>query len=759
MKVSTWCCSALILAACSSPSLGLDGGPPRSEFSFQGDDVVPKPAVDAVEAKALVQRHLRAGETLDNSYVVHLDGIGQDVVIAVATTNDNSRTFAILDGDRELLVDALKTFEDERYQARFGKLTAALYRRQRGLAEDAVIHVDIRVDGDWINADSGKLGLARDPHATADEVSAYTRAHADAQRERVAAAKKEVQRFLADSKIVERKQYPGLPVIDVELPVALLRSEQLNTLRSVIEITAAGGAKPDSFFGFAAHQSLNEQAIYGAGGCAADGSNDCDGVALTVGIWEEGCDATSCGAIASQNSRIAQRMTGRYSYEVTPSSCSTDADCGSHTYGGDPAALFCRKIYTNSTTKYCVFDHPTWVVGALGMVGPYTYDDSDATPERNDNAPGVMFPSVGTYDLFYNVANIKSDDSALDSINWLIDTKPTVFINRSQGLGDPTAGAVADWAIRHNGFFFTMAAGNGGATGGSDECFNVHNGICVGANTYFSAYNAPSTHRIATYSSWMNYHAGRERPHLVAPGGFTSVLGLFLPSPAYDPTATMGMTTKRLDTTAEGTSFASPIVLSAVIKEFEYAGFFSVPGTSLGNKVGLLASTVDSNADGAIGLANTWSASGDAKDGAGQIDFSLMKQMMDGHQYNAASINDAGFTSCGTGCRQFTIGSATIPQGKKLRVALAWNSCSLTRTTAAFLNNDLDLWVTKTPACGSNIKSVAVDSEVEMVEASSCTIASGPATVGIQVRIANGGMLNACGTETTEPLAVAWSLR
>jgi hypothetical protein len=309
-----------------------------------------------------------------------------------------------------------------------------------------------------------------------------------------------------------------------------------------------------------------------------------------------------------------------------------------------------------------------------------------------------------------------------------------------------------EWAVRYDNIFFTQAGGD--TEDSMTTCTKLHNGLCVGWYQYLT-YNDLTSHRRAIGSSYLNDASGLERPHLLGPGMWQSTNGYEqLPYPPADiSNGTLGW----LDAQAGGSSFSAPAVLSAQIDILLYEGFFSEASIPEGNKAIVLAGTVDSNADGAIGKGNTWSGQpSDAQDGAGQIDFTYIKQILDNNQYFGANLVNASFVSCGTGCREYTVGSITIPTGKsKARVALVWNACSVSRTSTAFLNNDLDLLIQRSPLCGSPTSNDVV-SEIEMVEFSA-GLACGSGT--IKIRIKNGASLQSCGTDTTEPVAVAWSFR
>ena len=127
------------------------------------------------------------------------------------------------------------------------------------------------------------------------------------------------------------------------------------------------------------------------------------------------------------------------------------------------------------------------------------------------------------------------------------------------------------------------------------------------------------------------------------------------------------------------------------------------------------------------------------------------------------SLTDASFTSCGANCREYVVATtASRLPNQTLRVALVWNACQQDRTSAEFINNDLDLYLrdSQTGPSGSTLfiaQSTAVNSEVEMV-ARTCT-AQASCTAEIRVRMKNGAALSSCFGSGTEPIGVAWVLK
>ena len=127
-----------------------------------------------------------------------------------------------------------------------------------------------------------------------------------------------------------------------------------------------------------------------------------------------------------------------------------------------------------------------------------------------------------------------------------------------------------------------------------------------------------------------------------------------------------------------GTSFASPAIMGMGIQAHHYEGWFSNLAFPQVLKAVLLASTIDANADGQIAINSyVWPSSSptnDALDGAGQVDMSLVKQILDNNRYWKIDLTNSSFVSCGTGCREYTVGTtpAFLSTAASLRVGLAF---------------------------------------------------------------------------------------
>jgi len=147
----------------------------------------------------------------------------------------------------------------------------------------------------------------------------------------------------------------------------------------------------------------------------------------------------------------------------------------------------------------------------------------------------------------------------------------------------------------------------------------------------------------------------------------------------------------------------------------------------------------------------------DAEDGAGQINFIRLKEILDNNRYFFRDMADGDFVSCGTGCRKYIVATLTIPALTALRVALAYQSC--TQGATPQLNNDFDLALNcgnPLQACGGTSLSNTMTSELEMLERPGCSYSR---SCSIEIRIKGGAAVAACGSTTTERVGVAWSLR
>jgi hypothetical protein len=409
-----------------------------------------------------------------------------------------------------------------------------------------------------------------------------------------------------------------------------------------------------------------------------------------------------------------------------------------------------------------VEQHLTFEAASIGMAGSFSYPGTD-------HVPTSVSSSVGAFDVIYYVGN--TNDAT--GFNYLIDPSPsadTTYVNYSTSGMSTGLGNLVDWASRNDLTFTTLAVGNSPTS--INQCKNSWNALCVGAYGYEDA-TTVSDDRAMSYTEYLNNTTapspiGLERPHLLGPAAFSTTLtgvgdGLFMPDVQSSSNAMIGfgqdLLGGNIDNMITGTSYAAPALLGLGIQVHQYEGWFSYMAYPVAKKAVLMASAVDSNADGAVKDTTTWSGGSDGIDGAGHPNRTFMKQILDNNQYVYVSLSDASFVSCGTGCREYVAATVTAPSNKAIKVALAWNACTLDRNnTSTLINNNFDLAVKKPALCfGATVQSASANSEVEMVYDTCLVGYGGTGTYTIKVRISGGGTLNGCAGATSEPVAVAWS--
>jgi hypothetical protein len=707
---------------------------------------VPAPFAEG-DVIRLARLGLRPHERLATAQPRKLHGHGTSVVIGVALDDGDARAYAIAADGTEFPYATLRDTERALYAAQFGRMSVRLFEAQEGLDDADLVEVNILVSGDF--AEPELPPDQADGVVSIEAYQAWVAQERLEQRARIAAAKAPLLRFLDDHGAEIVRDYRALPMVHARVTAELLRSEELASRDEIVEIQPVevedGSAE---LLGYAGWKSMRDGAL-AAGGVNCS-SPKCDGGGLLVGLWEEdtGVNEMSQGAVALNNTRLGN--TARYYWE--PKSCTVDADC----LGG--------QMVKRCVGGVCVADHTTWVAASVGMTGTYKYDNtipcnvtpSDSTP----NAPSsVTFPSAGAWNASYAVAN----EQLVDGFDWLMDEHNVIYVNRSQSDLEHFKSAAVNWAARHHGVFFTQAGGND-APFGYTKCSQLWNGVCVGWYNY-ETYDDLSTHRRHQHSTYRNYDTGSyvlERPHLLAPGSHVTNVagGLHLPDLTNCATPKRMRSRDYADDPIRGSSLAAPMVLGAAMQAHQYAGWFSALALPQVNKAVLLASTVDANADGPVGMSTTWSQLGDAEDGAGQIDLQLVQQTIDNGRYQYKNLADTDFVSCGANCREYTMASVLVPAYTRVKVALVWHACQTTETSDAFVNNDLDLVVRRPGACFfTHRASVAVDSETEMVYDDCLAGYPGNGTYLIKIRIKDGATLNACNTNPYERAAIAWSIQ
>lgn len=753
---------AAAYAILSSASVACEQGDGLHAYPFTQSDRQPR-QLSQDEVRAAVLSHLRPRETVAFAQHIQASGHGHTVIQAILRDGDLSRAIVIDEDGNAQPTQDFWAHERERRVARFGKLEPDLFEHQAALSSFEVLDVDVFIR---VNAHEPHLPrISNDKLTPIEEFEQWSHEHALAQVARIAAAKTTVRELLDSHGAVILADPSGLPTITARVPVQLLRSAELNS-NNVMRVSMTSSRVPE-LLGYAGRAAMaSSPAAGGLSGGICGGP--CSGGGIDVGIWEGIETPPFMSGIARNNSRVSTGnvLTG---YMHCPKQCNTDADCPDLTFLDTSLRRRCRATTTNGP-KTCVQDHLTWVAASLGMYGSYAYTSTvPITSDPNPNVPaGTTFGSTGVWDADIRVGN----DSTTNGLSFLVtagpstppacqqpNAPPAVYVNRSQA-GTPAA---SNWVGRYYGTFLTSASGNRADM--SVECATLKNGLCVGMFDY-SVYSNQDSHLRTSNSSYINNQndVSLERPHLLGPGNHSgNGSGLHMPSIDVDP-ASSQMRHASYDggvpaAGISGTSFAAPAVLSAAIQAHQYEGWFSALAYPMVNKAILLAATRDANNDGAVGKTSTWAQNApnvDAEDGAGQINLAALKYILDNNSYFWADLKDSDFISCGTGCREYTVSTVTVPGYSSLRASLAWQACMIDESSLPTINNDLDLLV----SCGSPIFgcgaaiSDTVSSELEMVQ-KACTTQT---SCSIRIRIKNGAALQACGSTATERVGVAWRM-
>jgi hypothetical protein len=684
------------------------------------------------------------GEEVESVALVSMDGLSEELAEVVT----NKRGFYIRPDGDVVPSHLLPELERTAYQGRYGRLTPDLYDQVSDLGDQERVPVYILVSGDYLMPELSEV--EPDDAVSGDAFTEWVATQRALQAERITAAKEPVLGILGDdAEVGDSLDY--LPIIEADVPAATLRSIALNTSDAVVSVMPHD--TPAQLLGYAGHSSMKIPSLVGGTcGPAPQGppASSCGGAGLPVGIWERDENVLINSAVNTRNNRLNHGANGD-TYLRTPTSCNGDSECpDTHLFEGSSIITNKRKCIN----ARCVEEHVTYVAGSLGMVGTFDYA-SDSCPNTPDS-----FGNSGLWDVRYKVGN-DNGPSGLDYITG----QSAVYVNRSSTL-TLVARKAADFAGQYNGVFLTVAGGNDGS-GVDVLCGEFRNGLCVGGFRY-ETYSSTSTHRWWLGSNDHNKIANLERPHILGPASFhDNGNGLALPDINADGTSTMRFGDYNplmqmcygQGSPIFGSSFASPGVLATAVLAHQYEGLFSLLGWTQVTKAVILSGSIDSNQDGALGLSNSsWSLSGDAKDGAGHPDMSVVKALLDGNQYFGRDMANSDFVSCGAGCREYVVASnVTLPLTKSAKVALAWSACSLSSGSDALMANDLDLAVTRTcNGTPTTFTSNTIPSETEMVFLS-CGAQAGSMT--IRIRIKNGATLAACGTRTTERVGVAWSFQ
>jgi len=567
----------------------------------------PRPLSDADVAR-VAHGLLKPGERIHSVHSFPAIGIGQTVVQAVIGTDDYWRAYVVDEDGRTQETQDFWARERLARLAHFGRMTPDLYERQSTMSSDDSVDVTVMVRADVPEPVLPFDGT--DVRVSSDTYQAWFNGNVDFQVPLIRAAKKRVHDLLVAGGIQIMEDPATLPFIRAQVPVALLRSSELNASDIVrIDLTPA----PGQLLGYAGEAAMNAGALSG-GTCGGL----CNGDHIGVGLWERDNSGTITSGIATNNKHIASSV---FAYETVPTLCATDADC----YVNDPlvtrmcvatrdgngcrSSADCVKGHTCTNgwcvgPKKCVQDHLTWVAASIGM--NLTYDYSSTVPgpgtDPSPNVPsGTAFGPTGAWYVNFKVGN----DDNISGLDYLTSTAgggATPFINHSYS-GTPYQ---IDWAGRAFGTFVTAAAGDDGGLF-NVTCSRLRNELCVGMYGY-RTYNDLTSHRrteIPGYggSNYINdpgVDSTLERPHLLGPGNHAGYSGEHMPNIGVTPGGYEMRFADYSGSGIVGSSFSAPAVLSAAIQAQQYEGWFSSLAYPMVNKAVLLASTQDSNADDSV---------------------------------------------------------------------------------------------------------------------------------------------------------------
>lgn len=679
-------------------------------------------------AHSLVASRVKEHEVLTEVVVWPQRHLGRTLAVGVVLTPTGARRVAVdgvsgVDAEFEAVLadEAAARIRDQ------GKLTDRLAETIAAVDPNAEMDVEIMIAA---TVEPSRVPFdGRDVAVTVTEVNAFAMAENERIRAALDTAKAPLKRWL-ESEGIAARDLPGLPVISIRANRDVVAQARL---RAADVESVDLPEPPGENLGYAGHGAMKDATFIG-GLCGTT----CAGASLPVGITELN---TAPVGVRTGIARLNGRMSiGGVVYREAPSTCTTNDQCW------DGSAL---ENDNKCVSGYCVGFHLSTVAASVGMAFDYTYPAGALGPTA------VSFPANGAYEVNRYIA-VTGDQ--LNDVGWLTNSTPVRHLNRSAS----NSPSVLNWASRVPGVMAFLPTGNM-HTSPTELVANgiVRNAMHIGAFNYES-WDSSGTHRVSNFSLFTNDpgQPGQELPDLVGPGAHTDSLqaggGIRTADLTFigSPTSTQGMIAqdpRPLGGEIKGTSFASPAVMGAAIQAYQYEGGFSPLFYPIVKRAVLMAGTTDANADGKIGNGTFWTDGGDAKDGAGQVDLSLVKQVLDGDQYSRVELTDAMFTSCGTNCREYTLPSIPNPTSIGIKVALAWNSCGTATPT------DFDLVLIRPDTCGGTlVQSASLGNNVEMAY-SLCTGVSRSKVYGVRIRIKNGSSMPLCGSESTEPVAVAWS--
>ena len=690
-----------------------------------------RPEVDPAAATSWLVESLVAGEVLEQVRFTELVESGHVLVEGVAQSADDARLIVFDDTGTAWTKQDLLQLEIEAHRARHGFLSHELHETIARAASEEPIDVIVYVD-----AGLADTVVPEEPPADLS-FEEWHGAYREEKLARIAERTVPVEVMLLERGAKDVRVLDELAMIRAGLPADSLLDTALNQSLYVRGIELRGDERY-VLRGYAAHGAMGE-AVFDACG------SYCEGSGQDVVVWESDADnaIAQLDFFPTYNTRFGDRSI---SQQLAPDECETAYDCDF--VPGISSQMGYQCSGPLNEPKVCVGEHSTYVAGAIGMVGTYT--------QR-----GSTFNGAGAGGVAFHYAN----DGRIEGLDWALAI-PSLFINRSQSADFSPVHAMhraMDLAARYDFALITQASGNSGTANVDCKGWNT---VCVGSYDY-KVWNSRTDDRISLFTSYINpsSNAGLERPHLLGPGNHNASTSsgssgspLFLPDSRATPSNPNQMTDyfKGPDQGSNvfpvaGTSMAAPAILGLAVQFYLYEGPFQMAHSAM-RKVVLMVGSLDANADGALPGNTKWNSATDAKDGAGAPEGARIKSILDNNRYRQLNLTNSSFVSCGSGCREYTVATVSVPANRTFRAGLADYSCAGTAPITNTLINDFDLVVSRQCLESGSLLSTSTNSEVELVQ-SFCELSTSNT---IKVRIKNGAALQLCGSSTSEPVSVAW---
>ncbi|MBI4509684.1 MAG: S8 family serine peptidase [Deltaproteobacteria bacterium] len=780
---------ALMLGACtasedidsriSTHEEALDSRPTRKRFAFDRIPAKGAPNLDNEKARGLAKKFLVDGEKVDQIHVEKLEHTGRAIVTAAILDEKGDSRIVVLD-ETGVKADpqAMHRTEAQASRQRHGKLSGRLFRR---LDTERPDKLPVVVSIDPPKIPSPRLDERLPPE---EAVERYRKSMRDLLAPSKARAVELLQRLGAE----DIANMPSEPDIHATLPLDSLLSEEFNTDATVAHVDEVD--PPGKLYSFNGYRAMRGP-LYG-GMCEGNFENQCIGAtwnfkaAILENLWG------STTTLDPRNPRIPRvNDANPDESQALASTCTKDADCSCF---GDCGGYFC-------VNQKCVSQHATIVAGSIGQSGKWT------APGSISGMGETLWKHAGAPFFRALFAN-NSDEGGID---WA-STKGAMFLNHSASLNGTSENPAAplprkfDWHARYDYMLITQASGNEAKQGVPADC-ESYNSLCVG-----SYYHGGLTRRdgtpttiddnsndaVSSFSNWKNPVSGRELPHLVAPGESISTTvpcpsvwdsGFGGPSWVRSEFCADANTTWESSASIRGTSFSAPEVLGISMLLQDYSADFFGLALPVTKKAILLAGARDANQketddNNQPPSPISISQPTDGKDGAGSPDLAALKRILDAKSYRTLYVKPASFDASGYYTTSIPV---TVPPGRALRVAIAWNSCP--SSNSSWVSNeytnrlgvDFDLRVDR-PSDGNNqcgywkkvsffgstyyiwvpggsVWSQTVPSEYEMVyDACMATGAVSPATYTIRLRYKKESGFQLCNGATDETVALAWDL-